>query len=159
MRLFPGYCMDTSALIDLKPYFPETFSSLWKNIKNLISQGQLAAPSEVFEELKVKDDDLLKWAKAHKQMFKNLDQKQMQQMQRILRDFPNFVDPSKTIPEADPFIVALALSEGYTVVTSEKPVDLNANPNARPRIPDVCERLEVRCVSLREFFNEQKWQF
>lgn len=158
---FPGYCysIDTSALIDLKPYFPHIFTSLWKNLENLISQKRLIAPREVLEELKKKDDELLKWAKGHRQIFKNLDNEQMNQMRNILKDFPKFVDTDKTTPEADPFVIALAMSEGCTVVASEKPVNLNANPDVRPRIPDVCEKRNVKCITLEEFFREQKWEF
>lgn len=158
---FPGYCysIDTSALIDLKPYFPDIFTSLWKNLENLISQERLFAPREVFEELKKKDDELFKWAKGHRRMFKDLDNAQMEQMRNILRDFPNFVDMNKTTPEADPFVIALAISEGCTVIASEKPVNLDVNPDACPRIPDVCKKRNVKCITLEEFFREQKWEF
>lgn len=155
MELFPGYCIDTSALIDLKEiYPPDVFSALWKNIDNLVSRGELIAPREVFNELEQKDDALLMWAKKHRKIFKNLDNEQQQQVRNILRDFPEFVDVNKTTPEADPFIIALAISKGWTVITSEK-----ANPSGRPRIPDVCLKYNVRCIQLIDFFREKKWEF
>lgn len=169
MKLFfPGYCycIDTSALIDLKPYYPDVFPSLWKNIEQFISQGRLIAPCEVLYELEKygdKDDELLKWAKKHKKMFKGLDNEQINQMRDIVRNFRNFVDINKTTPEADPFVIALAISEGCTVVTSEQPAKLVANlvvnPSARPKIPDVCEFYKVKWLPLSEFFREQKWKF
>ena len=155
LELFPGYCIDTSALIDLKPYFPDIFTSLWKNLENLISQKRLIAPREVLEELKKKDDELLKWAKGHMRMFKHLDNEQMQQMRKILKRFRGLVDENKTTPDADPFVIALAISKGWTVITSEKP----ASPGGPPKIPDVCENYNVKCIPLIEFFREQKWEF
>lgn len=158
---FPGYCycMDTSALIDLKELYPrDIFPSLWKSIERLISERRLIAPREVLKELEtyeVKEDELLKWAKRHKGMFKDLDAEQLQHVRNILANFPHLVDPTKTTPDADPFIIALAISEGCTVITSEKP----ANPGARPKIPDVCARHNVKSISLLEFFRQEKWKF
>ena len=158
MELFPGYyyCIDTSALIDLKKlYSRDIFPSLWGSIENLISQGRLIAPREVLKELEKKDDELLKWAKKHKRMFKDLDNEQQQQVRNVLKDFQNLVDVNKTTPDADPFIISLAISKGGTVITSEK----LANPGSRPKIPNACERYNVKYTSLMEFFREQKWKF
>lgn len=161
MELFSGYyyCIDTSALIDLKKLYPcNIFPSLWESFEKLISQGRLIAPREVLNELQSfidKDDELLRLAKKHKKMFKDLDNEQQLQVRNILRDFPRLVDENKMTPDADPFIVALAISESATVITSEKP----ANPGARPKIPNACEKYNVKCISLIEFFVEQKWKF
>lgn len=161
IEIFPGYCycIDTSALVDLKElYIRDTFPSLWKSIENLISQGRIIAPREVLEELKRygdKDDELLRLAKKHKKMFKDLDYEQQQQLRNILRDFPDLPDVDKMTPDADPLIIALAICKGCAVITSEKP----ANPGARPKIPNACEKYNVKCISLIEFFIEQKWKF
>lgn len=165
LELFPGYCIDTSAVIDLwrRVYAPDVFPSVWKEIENLISQGYLIAPREVLNELERyfdKNDELLKWAKKHKRMFKDLDDAQLQQVQNILKEFQRFVDETKETPEADPFVIALAMSKRWTVITSEQPANLNANPGARPKIPNVCEHYNVKCIyQLLEFFRERKWKF
>lgn len=157
LELFPGYCIDTNALIDLwrRFYPPDIFTSLWKKIENLISQGELIAPCEVFSELEKQDDELLKWVKKHKKMFKDLDNEQINLMRKILRQFPNLIDANKITPDADPFVIALAISKGWTVITSEKA----ATPGGHPKIPDVCENYNVKCIPLIEFFREQKWEF
>lgn len=163
--LFPGYCIDTSALISLwkRTYSPDVFRSLWKNLENLISQGRLIAPREVLNELEKygdKDDELLKWAKRHRGMFEDLDYNQLNLVQDILKHFPNLVDANKTIPDADPFVIALAMAKRWTVITSEQPTNLTANPSARPKIPNVCEYFNVKCYyDLLEFFREEKWEF
>lgn len=161
-ELFPGYCIDTNALIDLwrRKYAPDVFPSLWEEIERLISQGKLVAPREVLRELEKQDDELLKWAKAHKGMFKDLDNDQLAQVRNILKEFPRLVDENKETPDADPFVIALAMSKGWTVVTSEQPANLTVNPTARPKIPNACEHFSVRCIyELLEFFREQKWEF
>lgn len=153
---FPGYCIDTNALIDLwRRFYPsDIFPSLWKDLEDLISENCLIAPREVLSELGKWDDELLKWAKKHKKMFKDLDYDQMQEVTKILKDFPSLVDPNKTTPDADPFVIALAISKDWTVVTSEKP-----STGGRAKIPDVCKKCNVKCISLIEFFREQKWTY
>jgi hypothetical protein len=51
----------------------------------------------------------------------------------VLQVFPSLIDEKKTTPDADPFVVALALSKGWKVVTSENP----GRTSPRKRIPDV----------------------
>jgi hypothetical protein len=157
LELFPGYCIDTNALIDLwrRFYPPDIFSSLWKEIENIISQGKLIAPREVFDELGKQDDELYKWAKRNKQMYKNLDREQMKQVCNILKQFKELIDTNKETPDADPFVIALAKNKGWTVITSEKP----ANLGGHPKIPDVCKNYNIKCIPLIKFFREQKWEF
>jgi hypothetical protein len=154
--LFPGYCIDTNALIDLwRRFYPsDIFPSLWKDLEDLVSKDCLIAPREVFNELEKWDDELLKWAKKHKKMFKDLDNDQLQQVGKILKDFPNLIDPNKTTPDADPFVIGLAISRDWKVITSEKP-----SAGGRPKIPDVCKKYNMKCISLLEFFREQKWAY
>lgn len=162
MELFPSYCIDTNALIDLwrRYYPPDIFPSLWEKLEKLISIGCLIAPREVFRELESQEDELLEWAKKRKGMFKVLDHHQVSLAKDILKNFPKLVDVNKTIPEADPFVIALVKSKGGTVITSEQPANLYANPGARPKIPDVCEHYKVKCIHrFPEFFREQKWAF
>ena len=158
MKLFPGYCycIDTSALMDLTERYPDSvFQTLWKNIETLVSQKRLIAPREVFKEI-IWDTQLLAWAKKHKKMFRDLDAEQLQYVKEIEAKYPSLVDPAKTTPDADPFIIALAKAENATVVTSEKP----ASPTStRVKIPDVCQGYGIKCMSLTEWFNEQKWKF
>lgn len=156
MRLTRGYCIDTSALIDLwrKHYPPDVFPSLWKDIEKLVSQGSLIASQEVFNEVKKRDDELLRWANTNKKMFVDLDAGQLQQVGIVLKDFPQLVDTKKTTPDADPFVIALARSRGWAIITSETP-----NPGGRPHIPDVCKRYNVRWISLMEFFREKGWKY
>lgn len=57
---------------------------------------------------------------------------------------------------ADPWLIAIAKKMNYTIVTDEvKNVNLNlANPSKNAKIPDVCQQLGVRCISMNQFFEE-----
>jgi len=153
MDLFPGYCIDTSALIDLwrRKYPPDVFRSLWGNFENLINQSLVIAPKEVLRELEKRDDELLKWAKLHHLIFRDFDANQERELRLVEAKFPEMVDYLSDSPQADPFIVALAKSIGWQVVSSESP-GIN-------KIPTVCAALGIKCIQLLEFFREQNWSF
>lgn len=57
---------------------------------------------------------------------------------------------------ADAWLTAIAKTEKYTIVTYEiKNPNLNRiHPSKNAKIPDVCEQLGVRCISMNEFFKE-----
>ena len=154
--LFPGYVIDTSALVDLwrRRYPRDVFPSLWQKIEEMISSGELVAPQEVLSELKRQDDELHEWAKKQN-CFKDLDADQIRHVKRILKEFPSLIDEKKTVPDADPFVIALAQAKGWKVVSSENP----AGASSRKRIPDVCMNYEVTCLSLLEFFRDRHWNF
>ena len=155
-KLVPDYSFDTSALIDLKClYPPDIFPTLWQELERRVKSRNVIAPKEVLNEINKRDDELSRWARKHKQMFKELNAEQVGMVQKILASFPDLVDINKETPDADPFVIALAMAGGDMVVTSEKP----ANPGGRPKIPDVCESYEIRWMPLIDFFKEMGWKF
>lgn len=154
--LFPGYVIDTNALIDLwrRRYPRDVFPTLWQKIEELISSGELVAPQEVLSELQTQHDELHGWAKKQN-CFKDLDADQIRHVKRILKEFPSLIDERKTVPDADPFVIALAQAKDWKVVSSENP----AGASSRKRIPDVCLHYGVTCLSLLEFFRDRQWNF
>ena len=151
---FPGqYCIDTSALIRMSIDYPrDVFPSLWEDLERLKSNVRLTAPRQVLEELRPKNDALLGWAKANRDMFAEVTEEQTRLVTDILRKFPELIDPDKTIPDADPFVIALASTDGCSVVTEEKGTSTG-------KIPGVCDHYQVQCLSLVEFFRQQKWKY
>jgi hypothetical protein len=114
----------------------------------------LIAPKEVFNELQRRDDDLRDWARNHKKMFIELDEEQAKEVLIIVHKFPTLIDSEKTTPDADPFVIGLALSKGWTVIASER-----SNPGGKPRIPDVYRNYNVKCIKLVEFIRERGWKY
>ncbi len=152
-----AYCIDTNALVDLwrRLYPKDVFPSLWKNIEELIRSGALITPREVLNELEQIDDDLLKWLKTQRSMIVGLQSEHQDRVKEILRIYPTLIEPNKTIPDADPFVIALAMTESAIVVTNER----LAGPGGRPKIPNVCLKYQIKCLNLLEFFRVQKWNF
>lgn len=152
-----GYVIDSCALIDLRRrWYPEdVFESLWVKIETLVKDGRLKSHREVLRELRQQDDEVARWAKAHRTMFGDPDEAQQKWIEEIARDFPNLVDYESARPQADPFVIARALSENsLAVVTSER-----SGTALRPRIPDVCQAKGVSCLNLLDMFRELGWKF
>jgi hypothetical protein len=154
--LVQGYVIDTSALINLwrVHYCPDVFQTLWnKDLEEIIHRKLLIAPQEVFNELQSRDDDLLKWAKNHRDMFIGLDKEQITEVRDIEKKYPELIDNKKTTAVADPFVIALAISKDWAVITSEM-----SSPG-KPRIPDVCKQYRVKCIGIMEFLREMGWEY
>jgi len=150
-----AYCIDTSALIDLWRLYPrDIFPGLWKHLERLVSERNLVAPHEVLKELEQKEDELLGGARNNRKMFIDLDSEQQQLVRSMLKKYPALVDPGKSIPDADSFVVTLG-KKSYTVVTHEKA----RGPGGSIRIPDVCARENIKCISLHQMFREEQWEF
>jgi len=161
----PLYCIDASALIGLKRTYPEdVFRSLWRELAALAEQGRLIAPREVLNEIERWEDDLSEWVKRHKKMFKPLDHEQLRHVQDVLAKFSGLIDKNKQTPDADPFLIALAMVRkrprnallypvDCIVVTQEKP-----SRGGRPKIPDVCAHYGVECIDILTLFRRENWQ-
>lgn len=137
------YIVDTNVLITLINYYPQnnpTFKAIWDEIEDLIKQKNIFSISVVYDEILKylgKDDRLKKWAKAHKkQFFIPANPEIWLLAQKITSNFPDLIDKKKLQtgePDADPFLIALAQSEGSAILTQEKD-----DPN-KTKIPTVAQ--------------------
>jgi hypothetical protein len=151
------YSIDTSSLIngqrDLLP--PTVFTSFWDNLEAMIEAGVVRAVDQVREELARKDDAVTAWAEARPALFVPLDEQVLAATKAILAVHPKLTGVGKGRNGADPFVIALALVHGGTVVTEEHPT----GRIEKPKIPDVCEALGVPWTNLVGFAREQEWRF
>jgi len=69
----------------------------------------------------------------------------------IMANWGKLVDVRKDRSRADPFVIATAKVIGATVVTDEK-----HGAEKDPRIPFVCERLGVPCLTPSAFVREAR---
>lgn len=122
----------------------------------MIVDRELIAPDEVLRELEKKEGDALhQWAKGNAALFQPLDADVQRATTEILTAFPRLVDSRRDRSMADPFVIALAKVRACTVVTGER----NAGTNERPRIPNVCGSLSIRCIGLLGLMRDKKWTF
>ena len=150
------YCIDTSSLIAAwqERYPIENFPKFWDRIDDLVKEGRLISPIEVFNEIKKRSDDLHDWLKGRKRnMFQELDEEVQIEVANILQQFPRLVGEKKLRSSADPFVISLARITGHQLVTEEKPTgSLN-----RPNIPDVCAQLGISAIGILKVIQIEKW--
>ena len=151
------YSIDTSALIHAwrVAYAPTNFPGVWAKIGELIATGHLCAIDEVLLELKERDDELLKWAKDNRPMFRAINFDIEEKHREILRLWPASIVASQSGPFADPFVIALAATERCIVVTEEK----KTGNMKGPKIPDVCDHLGVQWTTCLGLIQREGWRF
>lgn len=154
------YCIDTSALIaGHKELYPATnFPNLWRRIEEVISDGRLIAPDEVFHELEKRDDEVTEWARGQSALFHPIDAEVQHALtRRVSVEFNAWIDPNKLPPWADPLVVAVALCKGATVITEEK--WSNSPQMIKWKIPNICKPYGVRCLNFLQLIQDHGWSF
>lgn len=166
----PSYVIDTSAILDLEGVNEATSYTddaqvrqrVWRGLEEMIRQGRLVTVYAAKDEFKRKCPavyqrlqplsnaffmpDSVALFEAVQAVLSHVEQLTLS---RLSRRKPNR-DP------ADPYIVALALLENRTVVTSEKHRrDRNPRCQRDERLPDICEVNGVPCLNLQRFVQAE----
>ncbi len=148
--LFPKtvYCIDTSSLINLKPFRRDVFPTIWSKLENMIKNGELIAPLEVYGEIGIGKDNIYDWCKNNKEMFKDVDECQILKLQEVKKKYDktyweNEINKPKW---ADPWVIALGICEEAIIVADEK--------NTQNRIPAISSMFGLTCLELIDFFKE-----
>jgi hypothetical protein len=151
------YVFDTSALIGawFRLYPPDLFPGLWEKMDALAADGQLIAPEDVLDELRVGDDDLYQWVKQRSdQVIVPTSRAVMLEARAVLVDHPFLTKTGTGRNKADPFVIALASLRGCPVVTQE-----DGGTAAKPRIPYVCANRGIACVQFLKMIRAEGWTF
>src|SRR3989304_6382413 len=132
------YCIDTSSLINLKPFRRDVFPTIWSKLESMIKNGELIAPMEVYGEIEIGKDKIYDWCKNNKEMFKDIDECQIQKLQEVKKRYDkNYWENEINKPKwADPWVIALSICEEGIIVADEK-----KTPN---RIPFIANALGIK---------------
>ena len=142
------YCLDTSALLFMADtYSADTFPDVWKQLAELVDSEVLMAPREVRRELEKKEDNgALSWVKVNSTLLRDLDADQSRVASEIVSSprFHGLIDLDAELPDADPFVVALAVTcRGRSGFFTEAPAVVGVDASrVRIRLSDVCEDAE-----------------
>jgi len=148
------YCIDTSALIAAwyERYKPNRFPKLWNELDELIKEGRLVSSSLVLRECsKQRSEELHDWLKPREAMFHMPDEAVQVQVDFIVNTYTGLISAGKEKFQADPFVIALAKVNGYTVITEE------TGPASLAKIPGVCAAMKVPCLNLMQFMDQEDW--
>jgi hypothetical protein len=123
-------------------------------MENSINEGIMVAPDMVLLELKRKEDSLYEWAKNQEKLFVPLSIEIQEIHTGIINAFPKLIDSSKNRSMCDPWVIALAQLKRCKVVTEE-----SRGSEKRPKIPDVCDALGIKCLRIADLIEELNWSF
>ena len=158
------YIIDTSSLVKLNKDNPlDVFPSIWRNLETLAKNDRLIAPREVLNEINLNDDQLSKWAKKQKKMFKSPTIEQIRIVQDILKEHPSLIDINRKF-DADPWVIALAIElatcSQKTLVTIKRIVVTEEKLRGNKiRIPFVCNAYHVESIDIINLFRTEGWKF
>ena len=126
------YCLDTSALLFMADtYSADVFPDVWEQLAELVTDDVIMAPREVRRELEKKEDNgALSWVKANSTLLRDLDADQSRIVGEIVSSpqFHGLIDLDAEFPDADPFVVALAVTWlGRSGLFTEAPAVVGAD--------------------------------
>lgn len=156
------YYLDSNVLIQAwqKYYSPNYCQSYWDVLNDLGNQGIIFIPEMVYEEITRTDDDLSEWLKSSMIEVKTIDVEVTKCLKNIYSADSNhkhMVDSKKGRSLADPWVIAHAMKEQAIVVTKEEKITaINSN---KIKIPNVCDKMNVRWINDFEFVAELNIQF
>ena len=154
------FVFDNSPLSTLfRNFYRSRFPSLWEKVDAIVDEGRLVSTREVLNEINDSSIVALRdWAKDHGEIFTTPTAEEGAFVAQIfsIRHFQQNIEQKKLYKggyNADPFVVAKAAMIGGTVVTMEEHA-----PNAA-KIPNICERFDIPCLSLEKFMEAESWEF
>ena len=152
------FCIDTSVFINgwNKRYRKDVFPTLWEKLDAMLTIGSAFSCHEVYLELTHQADELAAWAKERRLCFEDPSENTILTFKEIIHHYPNFAAVGGAGNDADPWVIAHAKLAGAVVVTDEQPAPTQ-RPTKPPKIPDVCEALEIKWMPPIDFFAANNW--
>lgn len=160
------FLIDSNAfLTPSKHYYRFSFApSYWKQINELAGRGHIKTIDKVRKEVcprkKEKDkDDIQLWYENsfNGEIISTNKQKIVDEYVNVIRHLQSsgryseraFLEWSTREDVADPWLIATAKANDYTIVSFESITNFNGgHPMGRAKIPNVCQDLDVKYTSL-----------
>ncbi len=152
-----GYSIDTSVLIDgrNRNYPEDVFPRVWENLEELVGSGRVVVASEVAFELERGSDDCHAWLRRFPEAVVLASREVLDLAAEITSALPEWVSPRANY--ADPWVIAHAAVRGWAVVTQEHRT--GSPVQHKLKIPNVCERYDVPCLSFLDLARYEGWIF
>lgn len=158
-----AYLIDSNIFIDAKNryYHPEVCPGFWDWLVHANQQGKVFSIKRVQDELAIGDDELAEWAKERGDEFflpiASEDSMSLGGIAAWTDQNQLYDDAAKStfLASADYYLIAQALTHGYTVVTHELP----ANKKSRIKIPNVCLAHEVDYIMPWQMLRQERVSF
>jgi|GEM_PF-5533161 len=148
------YLFDTNAFINwFSNYGPDVVTGMKEKIENLIIEKRLISVREVLREIVTKTDALAEWAKENSENFLNPNEYVVKEMFNVMARYPGLINPFKSKPQSDPWIIAQAL----VMVRSENVKNLKVVVNDSA-LAEALSNEGILVCDFKEFMIEEKMQ-
>ena len=153
------YVMDTSALIDMADSYPESaFRGVWDGLGRLARDKRALAPVQVSEEVH-RPEFLRQWCDENEVMFITSTRNVWDLARRVTKEFPKLVDSDTPGSQADPFIVALAVTLKSSLSGDEPIIITHEDPHKLNKIPSIAKTFGVESDRMTGIFEREGWKF
>ncbi|MEL7658453.1 MAG: DUF4411 family protein [Bacillota bacterium] len=165
------YLLDANIfLTPFQYYYPfDIAKPFWLFLEDSMESGTLVIAKKVYDEVTKVPDELSEWMKRlsincvdHRPI--DVLNNYRAVLNHIQTDTKCYTIKALTvwsdIKVADPWLLAIAMTYGYTIVTLEIPNNsLGSTPSNKVKIPDVCEYFHVPCINLFEMLRRLNFTF
>lgn len=151
------YVIDTNLLVSANRHdFPlDSMPDFWNHLVQLGTQGNVIIPEAVYEEIGKGNDELPGWLAKHKSVFYKPTAAAIHLIGQVANAYgPGVTEKQLEILQADPYVIAHALTCGATVVSDEAQSNATALHNIK--IPTVCSALSVNYMRFPRFVWETR---
>jgi hypothetical protein len=131
----------------------DIFVTLWQNLADGISNGEVIIPDVVYKEVGNGTGELVAWLKQFDELKFDCfgDEAVLLSAKEVINKHPNLINIRNPLDQADPYVIALAQVKAATIICDE-----SAKPD---KIPAVCKSRNIECLRSHEFLRAKGWSF
>lgn len=161
------YLLDTNFFLDssLRYYQNDFFPDFWRWLRYAAQNPSIKTIKKVKEELNRKNDFISDFIKGMPKSFFIDETKYLEKYKEVIlasqeqeMDFNTSAQEKfAEINRADAWLLAVALADGFIIVSNEKIPDKKEKKNIK--IPRMCDKLKIQCIDIFEFIKRQELEF
>ena len=159
------FLLDSNVLMSVHRLFGiDTAPRFWNTIKEKVESNEIIIIDSVKNEIASGKDELVKWIDSipKEYIFDHRTDDIMQCYSQIIQDVSNREEYTEAALYswaqekcADPWIIATAWANGYTIVTIETlKVPQPGSPSSNAKIPTIAAKHDIETISLRQMMKK-----
>ena len=155
------FIVDTSAIIDYwhHVYPTKQFPTFWDRFRDGVDAGRLIICSHVMGEL-APSKEVHRWLNtAPSQKPKKPSAAELVRLAAVTNAHYAAYIAKVTTSYADPMLVAYAIENDWGLITSEVRAGGPTKSGNEPKLPDVCDKTDVRCHRYTKIAELMGWKF
>lgn len=156
------FIVDSNILIEAKNvHFPLEMHPFWGWLVTLGEKDKIKIPEAVYKELESGNDNLTEWLRRYKSLFFIPKDKAYAELLSVISVYEELYgseirETELETMKADPWVIAHAKALGSSIISNERQNAKYIHSIKEVKIPSVCQRLDIECLSLIQFLWKMK---